>query len=211
MKEKETCNKLKKISSFSELFKVSMYAIFPSKIRSAFLISALVVVSPKIFEASLSPSTIVIFDKIISITNNFALAIFGALMTAYSILFTLVRKEILDLLLSFPYRKLKKNEDKNKVPTIWEYINHSMIGTLLSFLIIIIINYSLSTFFTLVGDKWALPFPNKFNAIICFLFMDFYIAFTLNALIEIKSFIYSLTQVFYINNLIKLKENSKDE
>lgn len=205
MKEKEAVSNLKRISSFNELFKESMQAILPSKKRTLFLIIVSIIISPKLYEVCLSKSTIIIFDKVINMTNNFSLSIFGALMTAYSILFTLVRREILELLLSFPYKQVKKN--KKKIPTIWEYVNYSMIGTLLSFLIIIIINYSLNIFFSFVGEDWFLLSTSKYNTYICFIFMLFYIAFTLNALIEIKSFIYSLTQIFYIDNLLKLNNN----
>lgn len=211
MKEKEMVSNLKKISTFNELFKECMFAVFPSKKRLLFLVFTLAIIFPKLYQISFSDSTIQIFDKVITITNNFSLSIFGALMTAYSILFTLVRTEILELLISFPYKKIDKNENKKNIVTIWEYVNHSMVGTLISFLIIIIINYSLGVFLSFVGENWFSPLPNIFNNSICLIFIVFYLGFTLNALIEIKSFIYSLTQIFYINNLLKLKEHKKEQ
>lgn len=210
--------RINKIKSSDELLKISTQAIIPSVRRGIFLIIILILFSPGLYKISKSSETILKFEELISITNNTILALFGAIVTAYSILFALVRKEVLQLLVKYPAKNEKKKDNKKAMKkikenySVWDYINYSIVGVLFSFLFIIIINYFLNFFFVICGKDWFLNISNTVNTNICFFFIILYFGITLNAIIEIKSFIYSLTQVFYIDNSLKLKEdNKKDE
>lgn len=205
--------RINKIKSSDELLKISIQSIAPSLRRTIFLVIILILFSPKLYEISSAPETISKFEELITVTNNTVLALFGAIVTAYSILFALVRKEVLNLLVSYPAKKIKKKKNgNNNEHTIWDYINYSIVGVLLSLLFIIIVNYILIFFFIVSEKDWFLNISNKVNTNLCFFFIIVYFGITLNAIIEIKSFIYSLTQVFYIDNSLKLEEeNKKDE
>ncbi|MBX9972535.1 hypothetical protein [Cytobacillus firmus] len=172
----------------AKLFANSISSIHPSGKRLLFLLILLGVTFlsyDKFFNKNIHAieSTLLITNSI----NAVLVPIFAVLITGYAIFQALANGRTLVALI--------KASDKEK--SKFQRYNYFFFSITTLFLFIIVLNFILSVFLNNVPNTWHLPYftIENNNRIFSFL-ISVYLTFVINALIEVKSFIYNLYQVF---------------
>lgn len=188
------------------LIKKSLTLINPSKRRYIFLAISLLVISFLylfLFSASVNVINSTIF--LIESVNIIIIPTLGLAVTGYAIFQALANGDTLITLL-----KISKN-DLSK----FKEFNLFFLGFSILYLFIIIFNFLLLVFLKNVNSDWQLPYFNtEVNTIIYTVLISLYVTFILNALVEIKCFVYNLYQIFSMNassNGINHLSADKDE
>jgi hypothetical protein len=200
--------KLKNHNSFS-LFVKSLPLFYLSSTRLKFLISTFVILF-FIIKHLLFPSNLAIniIYEITVIVNNVMLPIFAVIITGYAIFQALVNGKTTMLTLI----SVKHNNTNTK----FEVYNLYFYGISIWYLFIIIFNFILSIIFKFLPREWSIYYLSKsVNEIISAMMISVYITIIVNFLIEMKSFIYNLFQVFITNasstSIDYLQQNDKDK
>ncbi|MEA3318673.1 MAG: hypothetical protein U9Q88_01515 [Bacillota bacterium] len=129
-------------------------------------------------------------ESTLNMVNNvyiIVIPIFAIVITGYAIFQALTNGRTLLALL-----KANDNE-RNK----FQEYNYFFFSISILYLAIIVANFLFSIILNILPKDWFLPYftQNINNRIFCF-FISIYIVFILNAIIEMKSFIYNLYQLF---------------
>ncbi|NEU62691.1 hypothetical protein [Paenibacillus sp. ALJ109b] len=140
---------------------------------------------------------------IISNVQSIIISIFSIVITGYAIFQALTNGKTL-------LAMLKVN--KEKMSKFQEY-NYFFFSISLLYLFVIIFNFVLSIFLNNIPEDWSLLFfSKKTNDTLYAVVISSYITFVINALIEMKSFIYNLYQLFSthaVASAIQQIENEK--
>lgn len=140
--------------------------------------------------------------KVVEMVNNISIPIIAVAVTGYSIFQALVNGNTLITLLTVndkEYSKFKK-------------YNNFFLGFSILFLVIIIANFLINIALVNLSPNWSLPlFTAPINNVLYSLTISLYITFILNALIEVKSFIFNLYSIFIINAASKGLEHIKKQ
>lgn len=132
-----------------------------------------------------------VFEELVSDINEIIIPTFAVLITGYAIFQALVSGPTLIVLI-----KLDKNNERTK----FEIYNLYFFGISILYLFLMIFNLIMLLVFKHVSVDWTIStFKTEINECIAALLITVYLLFVLNALIELKSFIYNLYQIF-INN-----------
>ncbi len=132
--------------------------------------------------------------SLLNLVNSIAVPTLALAVTGFSIFQALVNGDTLITLL-----KVDSGESSK-----FQKYNYFFLAFSLLFLSIIIFNFILEVLIFNLDDGWSISlFSNKVNTIFFTIGVSLYVTFFINALIEIKSFIYNLYQVFSINAVSK--------
>ncbi|MEK5645858.1 hypothetical protein BK138_32245 [Paenibacillus rhizosphaerae] len=124
---------------------------------------------------------------IVGNAQSIIVSLFSVVITGYAIFQALTNGKTLIAMLKVNREKMSKFQ---------EY-NYFFFSISLLYLFIIIINFITSIFLNNIPDKWSLSFlDKKTNDTFYSVLVSLYIVFILNALIEMKSFVYNLYQLF---------------
>ncbi|GIO35759.1 hypothetical protein J41TS12_06200 [Paenibacillus antibioticophila] len=125
--------------------------------------------------------------EIVGNAQSILISLFSVVITGYAIFQALTNGKTLIAMLKVNREKMSKFQ---------EY-NYFFFSISLLYLFIIIFNFITSIFLNNIPDKWSLLFlDKKTNDTLYSVLMSLYIVFILNALIEMKSFVYNLYQLF---------------
>jgi hypothetical protein len=182
---------LKKINS-NKLFLESIDFFKLSKRRSCFLLLVFVVIL--VFLKFLLFNVTSAIDIISSLTvniNTIIIPIFAIVITGYAIFQALANGQTMITLIT-----VRHGEESSK----FKIYNLYFFGIGICYLILIITNFLLMIFFNDLPRDWHLPYlSQRLSELISATLISFYIVLVLNFLIEVKSFIYNLFQVFITN------------
>jgi hypothetical protein len=173
----------------------SLQYIQPSKRRSIFAIVSFIVLTIVYLVSSQSYTNAIERTlDLVGAVNNIVLPILGLAVTGYAIFQALANGDTLITL-------LKVSEgDKNK----FQEYNYFFLGFSILYILIIILNFLLVVFLKNVTLDWHISaFPLLVNNTIYSILVSAYITFILNALVEIKCFVYNLYQIFSTNAAAK--------
>ncbi|WP_433618759.1 hypothetical protein [Paenibacillus cellulositrophicus] len=124
---------------------------------------------------------------IIGNVQSILISLFAIVITGYAIFQALTNGKTLIAMLKTNAENMSKFQEYN-----YFFFSISVL-----YLFIIILNFVMSIFLNNIPDNWSLSFlDKKINDIFYSVLMSLYIVFILNALIEMKSFIYNLYQLF---------------
>lgn len=183
--------KYKRMNS-NQIFLESVGLFKLSYIRLCFLI--LIFVAVFIFLKFVLFNVASAIDIISDITvnvNTIIIPIFTIIVTGYAIFQALANDQTMITLIAV---KHKEHSSKFKIYNLY------FLGVGVFYLIIIIINFLLMIIFKYLSSNWYFLYLSKeTNELISALLISFYITFILNFLIELKSVIYNLFQVFVTN------------
>lgn len=180
---------LKKIDS-TTLFLKSIEKTFSLNVKRfiflfVFFIIFFVILKYMMFPYNLA---IKILYKLLGDINIIIIPIFAVIITGYAIFQALINGSAVITLLTV---KHKNKESK------FEIYNLYFFGLACCYLILIIINFILQFIFKNINPNWSLSFlSSSENELIAAILISFYLVVVLYFLIEIKSFIYNLFQVF---------------
>lgn len=190
--------------NFYGVLKASYIAIIPSKRRTLLLLFILFISCLYINLLSFeSLKAITILMEITNILNAVIIPIFGFVITGFAIFQGFLNKTTTRVLLEV--------DTDDKPDKFTEFSNYFFAFTIF-WLILIITNIMLLFFSKLTPENLMLPFFNtNFNSILASFFLSTYIVIVLHALIELKSFLYNLVQLFMTNVSALGIESVKDE
>ncbi|MCY8913185.1 hypothetical protein MOE47_09630 [Bacillus atrophaeus] len=183
--------KYKRMNS-NQIFLESIGLFKLSYLRLCFLI--LIFVAAFIFLKFILFNVASAIDIISDITvnvNTIIIPIFTIIVTGYAIFQALANDQTMITLITV---KHKEQSSKFKIYNLY------FLGVGVFYLIIIIINFMLMIIFKYLSSNWYFVCLSKeTNEFISALLISLYITFILNFLIELKSVIYNLFQVFVTN------------
>lgn len=173
----------------------SFQYIQPSKRRKIFIIVSIIILT--IFYLVSSRSYTDAVERtldLVETVNTIVLPILGLAVTGYAIFQALANGDTLITL-------LKVNEgDKSK----FQEYNYFFLAFSILYIFIIIINFVLVVFLKSMTSDWHISsFPPLVNNTIYSILVSAYTTFILNALAEIKCFVYNLYQIFSTNAAAK--------
>lgn len=190
--------------TFKKLILNSVNQIKPSLKRVVFLIVILLAIYVsyiKVFTRNINAVEATL--QLVNTINSVVIPIFAVIITGYSIFQALTNGRTLLAL-------LKANE--NEKSKFQEY-NYFFFSISILYLAVIIINFLLSIFLNNISDTWHITFfTAKTNNQIFSILVSIYLTLVVNALIEMKSFIFNLYQVFSANataNAIEFLDKEK--
>lgn len=149
-------------------------------------------------------STVTICIEVISDFNTVIVALFGIVFTGYSLFQALVDQDVLEKMVT------KEMEEK----TYLQISNDYFLNVMLINIVAIILNVCVLIFLKIIPNSFCLFTINIINELISFLLLSIYLIFQLRVLVEIKSFVFNMYQLFNISSGIKilkmLKEDNKN-
>lgn len=154
-------------------------------------------------------SAVKVIENISGDINIIILPIFAVIITGYAIFQAMVNSDTVVRLLRV------KHEGKESK---FEIYNLYFFGLSCSYLILIILNFILLIISKNIDPHWSLSrFSKSVNETISAMLISLYLSLILYFLIELKSFIYNLFQVFLtsasdmtVNHLKRKQESSRD-
>jgi len=173
----------------NQLFKASLGLFKISKKRMKFLfvvfVGLFLFLKLILFKAT---SAIEIVSDLTVNVNTVIIPVFAIIVTAYAIFQALASDHTMITLITV------NHQDKGSKFKIY---NLYFFGVAVSYLILIVLNFLLMVIFKYLPIDWHLAFWSKeTNELISALLISFYITLILNFLVEMKSVIYNLFQVF---------------
>lgn len=184
---------LKKLSS-TDLFKESYKRNFKLSIKRIFFLIFLFVLCFYIlffFAFKETPAIAIISDLTVNF-NAVMIPIFAVLITGYAIYQALANETTITTMLTV----VSKREKISKFATY----NLYFFGVICSYLILIVVNFIILFIFKYMPQDWSSPlFTNQVNEIIAATLIGFYVTILVNFMIEVKSYVYNLFQVFFTN------------
>lgn len=178
--------------TFKKLFINSISTIKPTPKRSVILLFVFVCIYIFYITVSVKVNNAVDSTReIVNTINSFIIPVFAVIITGYSIFQALTNGRTLLAL-------LKANE--NEKSKFQEY-NYFFFSISILYLIIIILNFILSILLNNIPNSWYIKYFSieANNKLFAFL-TSIYLVFIFNSLVEMKSFIYNLYQVFSANS-----------
>lgn len=204
---------LKKKKSFP-LFRSSLYLFKLSWTRITTIgIVGLILFNFILFVLFKQISAINFILEITNKLNAIIIPIFTVLITGYAIFQALANGNTLIRMISVNHI----DTDNQKLENLSKFgvYNLYFYGLSIFYLSLIILNYLLSISIGMVSEDWSLSFFSETqNEIICSLAITIYLIVVLNFLIEIKSFIFNLFQIFItngVNEITKYLEEKDSE
>lgn len=191
LKNTENLLLLKKEKSF-KLFSKSIPMFYLSTGRSIFLLSILILffILLKFLLFSTTNAVVIISEMAVNL-NAIIIPIFTVIITGYAIFQALASGRTMITLISIPH---KKEQSKFAIYNLYFY------GIALFYLFLIVLNFILLFAFKFFPNDWYLKcFSITVNESIAAFLISFYLVVVLNFLLEAKSFIYNLFQVFITN------------
>ncbi|MBD7937151.1 hypothetical protein H9655_08915 [Cytobacillus sp. Sa5YUA1] len=204
---------LKKKKSFS-LFRSSLYLFKLSWTRLITIgIVGLILFNFILFVLFKQISAVNLILEITNKLNAIIIPIFTVLITGYAIFQALANGNTLIRMISVKH----VDTDNQKLENLSKFgvYNLYFYGLSIFYLSLIILNYLLSVSLVMVNEDWSFSsFSATQNEIICSLAITIYLMVVLNFLIEIKSFIFNLFQIFItngVNEITKYLEEKDSE
>lgn len=192
----------KRKSSF-QLYKLALNKSNFSKKRSFILFTFFLIFFVIIyFFVFPKTSAIKVISSISTDLNTIIIPMFAVIITGYAIFQALANENTIKMLLTVKH--------KNSSSKFVEF-NLYFYGISISYLIVIVINFCLTMLFKYLPADFYIPFlPVWVNEITSSFLISIYIAINLNLLIELKSFIYNLFQVFFTNGSVSAMDYYKE-
>jgi hypothetical protein len=196
--------------TFYSVLQSSAQKLIPTLKRSIFLLITLCIIFMFLyFNKEVNNNIILKFSSINKDFSGILLALFAVVLTGYAIFQALANGPTLVNLMTV------SEEEKSK----FKHYNMSFFSITILYLALIILNFFLYLFFSLISPKWYFPFlNNELNTYLALALFSLYIVIIFHALFELKSFIYNLYQCFSINAaskgidyLIKYKEDQSEK
>ncbi|KGR88413.1 hypothetical protein [Lysinibacillus odysseyi] len=185
---------LKKLNS-TALFKESIKRNMKiSKKRAIFLIFLFLFCFYVLFRIVFqkTPAISIISDLTVNV-NTVIIPIFAVLITGYAIFQALANENTITNMLTVV------NEGEDKISKFAIY-NLYFFGVICSYLSLIIINFILLVVFKYLPADWSNPFfAETTNEIVAAILISMYVTVLINFMIEVKSYVYNLFQVFLTN------------
>lgn len=186
-----------KEDSFNKVFKVALGQLSLSKKRVLLLIIVFIVSLLPSHFMIFSKNSVTVFSGIISSANGVIIALFAIIFTGYALFQALVSGNALKQMLL---------QNAEKYSMFKEYNLFFFILTI-EYLFFIILNFGISFLLSILPANWSFPyFSDNINSIIAILFVSLYIVLVVNAILEVKCFIYNLYQCFSINAFANIME-----
>ncbi|MCR4351918.1 hypothetical protein NT851_18910 [Bacillus amyloliquefaciens] len=189
----------------NQLFKASLGLFKVSRNRLKFLF--IVLVSLYLFFKLIlfkATSAIEIISDLTVNVNTIIIPVFAIIVTAYAIFQALVSDQTMITLITV------KHQDKGSKFKVY---NLYFFGVAVSYLFLIILNFLIMIIFKYMPTDWHITFWNKdTNESISAFLISLYLTLVLNFLVEMKSVIYNLFQVFVAHaasNVIKHVNDSE--
>ena len=173
-----------------KLIKISTASLKCSKRRCMILLLMSFCLLIPLWYIGSSSHTIDSTIKIIQLSNDVIIPIFAMLFTGYALFQALVGGNTLKKMLI----------EKINNASAFKTYNLYFFSLAIYFLCIIILNFILLIVFENIPPDWAFPYLTQFaNSVWATLLLLIYVIVNVNALIEVKSFLYNLYQCFSIN------------
>lgn len=150
-----------------------------------------------------SDTTLVTFEKIASIFNAIMIAVFGVVFTVFAIFQALLNNKYLKVLME-SYEDTNKGEESPEscLQRNSNYMEHMIV----CYFIGILIDVSVLIVATVLTSDVTVPIIQSVKDIFAFVFIAIYLFFNLWLLIELKSVIYNIAQLFRIYLMTKVVE-----
>ena len=150
-----------------------------------------------------SDTTLVTFEKIASIFNAIMIAVFGVVFTVFAIFQALLNNKYLKVLME-SYEDTNKGEESPEscLQRNSNYMEHMIV----CYFIGILIDVSVLIVATVLTSDVTVPIIQSVKDIFAFVFIAIYLFFNLWLLIELKSVIYNMAQLFRIYLMTKVVE-----
>ena len=201
----DVIEKMFRSSSSSRVLVYSFGLLLPkNKQRLKSCLTAIVSIVLAYFIA-VSQDTISIFQNCVQDLNNIVLALFGIVFTGYALFQALIGKEMLIRMLQSTV--IKKNEEISKL----QESNEIFAETLMLDFICIVTNTILLMVLNVIPEKWNLLQSVVLNNILAGFGIFLYFYLELSALIEIKSFIFNIVELFNFHAGTRVLELIKKE
>ena len=187
---------------FEDILKRAFYTIKPSKKRISVMIIIFILMLCPSFIIIKSNNTIEILNEIIKTSNDILITIFGVIFTGYALFQALINKKTLEVLFL----------NKGKKEILFDEYNLFFFEFIIIYLLVIVFNYIIYLFLTIIG----LGYSNllvEFNNLIIIIFaicISLYITIIISLIIEVKSFIFNLFQCFNLSACSSMVEHLKD-
>ncbi|MDX5475907.1 MAG: hypothetical protein LPK00_10280 [Bacillaceae bacterium] len=198
---------LKKKKSFP-LFKSSLFLFEISRTRKLLLgLVGLVLFNLFYFVLFKQVSAVTLITEISNKINGIIIPIFAVIITGYAIFQALANGPTL-------IRMVSVKHESNKTETLSKFAVYNLYfyGLSIFYLFLIVINFFLSITLSFIDDNWSLIFISKAqNEIISSILITIYILVVLNFLIELKSFIFNLFQIFITNGVNATTQHLEEE
>lgn len=196
--------RLKELDSI-QLFKMCLPNFKPSKRRCIFLIimycTLLTIFKFLSFD---NKSAVGIIGDTTTNFNSIIIPIFAIIITGYAIFQALAN--------NLTVKVMMEVSTSDEIPPLIKFNNY-FFGIAFIYLALIVINTFLQFIFKYVPDEFHFAFfSNGMNEWLAAILISCYITFVINMLVEMKSFIYNLFQVFLTNassNIIDILKNGK--
>ncbi|MEC1022264.1 hypothetical protein [Bacillus paralicheniformis] len=201
--------KYKRMNS-NQIFLESIRLFKLSNIRLCFLILMFMAafIFLKFFLFNVTSAIDIISDITVNV-NTIIIPVFTIIVTGYAIFQALANDQTMITLITVKHKEQS---------SIFKIYNLYFLGVGVFYLIIIILNFLVMIIFKYLPSNWYLIYLSiETNELISALLISLYITFIFNFLIELKSVIYNLFQVFItnaasngINYLSEMKKEEKD-
>lgn len=184
---------LKKLGS-TALFKESLKRNFKLSIKRIFFLIFLFVLCFYflfVFAFKETPAIAIISDLTVNF-NTVMIPIFTVLLTGYAIFQALANENTITTMLTVV-------TEREKISKFVTY-NLYFFGVICSYLVLIIVNFIILVIFKYMPQEWSSPlFTTKTNEFIAATLIGIYVTILVNFMIEVKSYVYNLFQVFFTN------------
>lgn len=192
------------ISSNQILFDAMKMFIPTKKEIGRFFVTVILSIIPTYFIAT-SYDTVSIFQDSVEIMNNVILALFGIVFTGYALFQALIGKEMLVRMLQSTV--VVGNEEKSKL----QESNELFAKTIMMEFICIVINIFLLLILFCIPEDFTVFYYKTWNDIAAGSGMVVYFYMSFVVLIEIKSFIFNIFELFNFHAGTRIMEAIKDD
>lgn len=184
----ETVEKMLQPTSSKKIIYESLKMVIPKR-RYIFKYVGCILVSviPAYF-ISTSSQTIELFSDSVQIFNDLIVAIFGIVFTGYALFQALIGKEMLIRML----QNINKTSEKSKL----QETNEVFVTTMMLHVVCIIINTIILIYLKAIPGNYCMFENIVLNISTSFIGIVFYFYISFIALIETKSFIFNIFQLF---------------
>lgn len=202
--------KLFKNNSSRDAIKNALLDIMPKKndkklFQVIFLIMCIAISSM----ISFRDDTVTVLYGIVSDINAVVLTIFGIVFTGYTLFQALISNELLMRMIE-ETEECSENEKCND-KTKFQESNDYFMNVMMVDIIAIVSNIVLMIILKAIPEYYCLFNENLYNEILCIVLLFSYFAFQFRVLIEVKSFIFNIYQLFNIAACEKILKILKDE
>lgn len=204
----EIIEKMFRHTSSSEIAFKALKILLPKKKEIKKFIGILIICTIPAYLIGFSPKTVQLFMNSVQVINEVVLSLFGVTFTGYALFQALVSKEMLKRMLSNTTGS--ESDEKSRL----QESNEIFVETMMLQLICILINLFILIVGACIPENFGLLNKTIWNNIMAGVGLEIYFYISTMTIVEMKSFVYNIFQIFNLyagSKAVEILEEEKKD